>query len=170
MKLVLFSDVHGNDFMLERIMLFNPDADHFLSMGDSELTMDYLLDLDIIGVKGNYPRDPGVDYDHILMVNNKKILMTHGHKYGVQRGLNKLIKKAIEEEIDIVLFGHTHVAEVIKYNNIILLNPGSVYRSRGRNYPSYCIMNITDDGIVTFEFRESETNMVIELDEIKNNL
>lgn len=167
MKLVIFSDVHGRKTLLERIMRFNPDADNFLSLGDTEMTLDYLLDLDIIGVKGNYPRDPGLSYEHFMTFHGKKFMLTHGHKYGVQRSLAKLAKKAFKEDVDVVLYGHTHVAQALYCDKVLMLNPGSVYRPRNHLNPSYCIMYITKDGKITYEYRDSETNMVVEVEELR---
>lgn len=167
MKLVIFSDVHGQKLLLERILRFNPDADQFLSLGDSELTLDYLLDLDIIGVKGNYPRDPGLGYTHFLEFHGHKFMMTHGHKFGVQRGLKKLAQKAFLEDAKVVLYGHTHIAKATCINHVLFLNPGSLYRTRNKIQPSYCIMHVEKDGLIKYEFRDSETNMVLELDEFR---
>lgn len=170
MKLVIFSDVHGKKTLLERIMQFNPDADNFLSLGDTELTLDYLLDLDIIGVKGNYPRDPGLGYEHFMTFNGKKFMLTHGHKYKVQKGLKKLFLKAFNDDVDVVLYGHTHIAQATCINNILLLNPGSVYRPRNHLKPSYCIMYVDDKGEITYEYRDSETNMKVEVEELQEQI
>lgn len=167
MKLVIFSDVHGRKTLLERILQFNPDADHFLSLGDSELSMDYLLDLDIIGVKGNYPRDPGLGYEHYMEFHGQKFMLTHGHKFGVRGGLKKLALKAFKEEAKVVLYGHTHVAKATCINHVLFLNPGSVYRPRNKLQPSYCVMNIDKDGLIKYEFRDSATNMVLEVEEFR---
>ncbi len=161
MKVIVFSDVHGNQALLERIISFNPDADYFLSLGDSELSMDYLLDLDIIGVKGNYPRDAGVGYDHQITLNGLKILMTHGHKYGVQRSLKKLLKAGFDGDYDLILYGHTHIAKVDKVSNLTLINPGSVYRPRSKVNSSYLTLEINEDKTYTDTFKEAETNQLI---------
>ena len=68
MKIVVFSDAHGNKKAIERILDFNPDATHIISLGDSELRHNYLLDLNIIAVKGNYPLDGGIGYESILEI------------------------------------------------------------------------------------------------------
>jgi putative phosphoesterase len=162
MKVVVFSDVHGNRDLLERIISFNPDADYFLSLGDSELPLGYLQDLDIIAVKGNYPRDAGFGYDNDIVLNGKKILMTHGHKYGVHKSLKKLLKKGFKDEYDIILYGHTHVPRVDKADNLLLMNPGSVYKPRTTPIGSYLLLFIEKDGTMTYEYRESETNLLME--------
>ncbi len=162
MKLVAFSDAHGNREIVERIISFNPDADYFISLGDSELPLDYLLDLDIIPIKGNYPRDAGFVYERDFEVGGKKIFLTHGHKYGVHRDLRKLLKKAFQTDYDMVLFGHTHIAYQQKVGTVLLINPGSVTRARNQMKPSYVIINIVDNEI-QWTFKESETNRTIEL-------
>lgn len=162
MKIVVFSDVHGRKDLMERILSFNPDADYFISLGDSELSMDYLQQLDIIAIKGNYPRDPGFAYESELTLNGVKIFFTHGHKYAVQKSLKKLLKKGFENEYDIILYGHTHVPKVDKAGNLLLINPGSVTRQRSAVVTTYLVMNISNEGKVTYDFKDATTNVLVE--------
>ncbi len=161
MKVIVFSDAHGSRILIERILNFNPNADYFISLGDSELPLDFLMDLDIIAIKGNYPRDAGLDYDTILTIAGKKLYLTHGHKYGVHKSLMKLLKYVLSQDFDIVLYGHTHIARVDKINNMLIMNPGSIRNPRSKTPPSYLILNITEDSI-EYTFKEVETNMTIE--------
>ena len=161
MKVVVFSDAHGSKIIIERIISFNPNADYFISLGDSELPLDFLMDLDIIPIKGNYPRDAGIAYESVLEIENKKIFITHGHKYGVHRSLMKLLKHSLTNGYDITLYGHTHIAKVDKVNDLILLNPGSIKSPRTKVLPSYLILNITKDSI-DYIFKEAQTNITIE--------
>lgn len=161
MKVVVFSDAHGNKTIIERIMSFNPDADYVVSLGDSELSIDFLMDLDIIAIKGNYPRDAGFVFERTVVVGNKVLFLTHGHKYGVHKSLKKLLQHALQIECDIALYGHTHVARVDKVNKLLLINPGSIKNPRSKTVSSYLILNITDDS-VEYIFKEAETNITIE--------
>ncbi len=161
MKVIVFSDAHGSRVLVERIISFNPDADYFISLGDSELSLDFLLDLDIIPIKGNYPRDAGLAYDKILKIEGRKIYLTHGHKYGVQKSLMKLLKYVLGQDFDLVLYGHTHIARVDNINGMLIMNPGSIKSPRSKTAPSYLILNITKDEI-TYTFKEAETNITIE--------
>jgi len=163
MKVVVFSDVHGNRDILERIISFNPDAEYFISLGDSELPLSYLTDLDIIAIKGNYPRDAGFAYESEMKLNGVKIFITHGHKYGVHKGLKKILHKGFKGEYDLILYGHTHVARVDKADNLKLINPGSVYRPRSKEPASYLILNIEKDGTYEYVFKEAETNQLLEI-------
>ena len=161
MKVVVFSDAHGSKILIERIISFNPDADFIISLGDSELPINFLMDLDIIAIKGNYPRDGGFVFESSLKVGNKTLFLTHGHKFGVHKTLMKLLKHALKIECDIVLYGHTHVARVDKVNDLLLINPGSIKSPRSKTVPSYLILNITDE-TVEYIFKEAETNITIE--------
>jgi putative phosphoesterase len=161
MKIVVFSDIHGHKELVERIMLFNPDADYFISLGDTELKLNYLLDLDIIPIRGNYPRDPGLSYEHYMEVNGVKIMLVHGHKYRVNRGLQDLYEKAEEKDCDIALYGHTHILAYDKVNGVILANPGSAHRSRNELSPSYLIIDIEKNKQVQFHYHNVSTNTVM---------
>lgn len=161
MKIVAFSDAHGSKIIVERIMSFNPDADYIISLGDSELPLDLLMDLDILPIKGNYPRDAGFAYETELEVGKRKLFLTHGHKYGVHKSLKKLLHYGMQNDIDIILYGHTHIARADKVNNLYLFNPGSIKNPRSKIKPSYLILNITDDTI-EYTFKEAETNITIE--------
>jgi len=161
MKVVVFSDAHGSRILVERILSFNPDANYFISLGDSELPLDFLMDLDIIAIKGNYPRDAGFAYESKLEIEGKKLYLTHGHKYGVHKSLMKLLKYVLSQDFDIVLYGHTHIARADKVNNMLIMNPGSIKSPRSKTVPSYLIINITRDSI-DYVFKEAETNITIE--------
>lgn len=162
MKLVVFSDAHGNKDMVEKILIFNPDADYFISLGDSELQQEFLQENDVVMIKGNSSRDAGFVYERELTVSGVKIFLTHGHKFAVQRGLAKLGKLAINKEYNLVLFGHTHQAIKTTISNIWFVNPGSCSRPRNTLPPSYLVINIIE-GELTFTFKESYTNQEIEV-------
>ncbi|MFK5883955.1 MAG: metallophosphoesterase [Candidatus Izemoplasma sp.] len=157
MKIVVFSDAHGDKEAIERIIEWNKDADYYISLGDSALNHNFLLDLDIIAIKGNYPRDPGFVYERRFDIAGKCLFLTHGHKYKVNKGIDKLYYKALEEECDIMLYGHTHVPKSQMVGKVLFINPGAISKPRNGLPPTYVIIEIID-GIIDYEFREVETN------------
>lgn len=163
MKVVVVSDIHGNRTALQRIIDFNPDADYILSLGDSELPLIELQEKNITLVKGNYPFDAGFEYDKEIKIMDTNIYMTHGHRYGVRRGIERLYDKAVEHKSDIVLYGHTHIAKVDYKDGIYFVNPGSVHRSRNGLIESYLLIYIEDDNKFRYEFKEVRTNKNIGL-------
>ncbi|MBN2604914.1 MAG: YfcE family phosphodiesterase [Bacilli bacterium] len=160
MKLVVFSDAHGDRKVIERIIKFNMDADYFISLGDSELPHKYLLDLDVLAIKGNYPHDAGFVYEKMMDIEGKKVLLTHGHKQDVNNGLVTLCSYAMKQNADIVLYGHTHIARVDHVQEVTLINPGSISKPRADIVPSYLILKITKDS-VEYAFKEAYTNIDI---------
>ncbi len=162
MKLVVFSDAHGAQDIVQFILDVNTDADYFISLGDHELSQDYLLSNDIIPIKGNAARDAGFVFERELEVEGMKLLLTHGHKFAIHRGLNKIGKYAIQKGYDVVLFGHTHIVEVKKIGKLLFLNPGSCASPRNTLPPTYMILDI-DKEEITYTIKESFTNRTIEV-------
>lgn len=162
MKLVVFSDVHGEKAIINDILEANTDADYVLSLGDTEVDLDFLVHNDIVMIKGNSRNDAGFVFERELEVEGFKIFMVHGHKHGVNRGLDKLAKHAIEEHYDIVLYGHTHIIDQRKVGGIQFLNPGSCARPRNAFPPTYLILEI-DNQEIKWTFKDTITNSTIEV-------
>lgn len=161
MKIVVFSDAHGNKDAIKRVVGFNPNADFIVSLGDSEVSYNFLQEFDIIPIKGNYPFDAGFVYESELVVKGKRIFLTHGHKYKVGKGLAKLSNKTIIENYDIALYGHTHIAKFDTIGERYVINPGSIRSSRNKKAPSYLVIHLID-GEFSFTFKNSETNEDLE--------
>jgi len=160
MKLIVFSDAHGNKEAITTIIANNPVYDYIISLGDSELQDSFLQQFDIIAIKGNYPRDAGFLFHSELEVGGKKLFLTHGHKFGVHKSLVKLSNHAINNGYDLVLYGHTHIARYDKAGSCLLVNPGSIKSPRNALPPSFLIIEITD-GEFNFKFMDVNTNEVI---------
>lgn len=152
MKIGIISDSHGNIECIIKALEKIGEADLWLHCGDygkDALFIKKYTQKDVIAVQGNC--DSGIDYkiDEFIEIFGKKIWLTHGHRYKIKHSKNELLWWAKQYEIDIVIYGHTHIAENIDLNNIILFNPGSVSIPRHGN-PSCGLLEITDE-IVKFE-------------------
>ncbi len=76
--------------------------------------------------------------EELIPIAGHRMLLVHGHKYGVKGGLGALISHAAKENADLVLYGHTHVPrlDVLPIGTTIgdrrleremyLFNPGSI--------------------------------------------
>ena len=162
MKIVVFSDAHGNQAAIEHILYLNEDADYIISLGDAEVTEKFLVDHDIVMIKGNSSRDPGFVYESDLLVEGKKLFLTHGHKYKVGKGIDRLVKRVAHGEYDLALYGHTHVAAIDQIMKIDFINPGSCASPRNSLPPTYLIINI-QEGVMTYTFKEAIDNNTIEV-------
>lgn len=142
MKLLVFSDVHKNKARLLTILDKHNDVDLTISLGDSELKSEFLESRDIIAIKGNALFDPGFTNEHTIDIEGKRILLTHGHKYRVQNGIDKLYYKALEVQANIAFYGHTHIAAFDKVEGHLFINPGSVNNARSSTAESYMTIHI----------------------------
>lgn len=72
-----------------------------------------------------------------------KILITHGDKYHVKRGLLELYLRATELGCSLVFYGHTHFAQIDERDGVTLVCPGAVCSST-YGTPSYAYAVVHD--------------------------
>lgn len=127
MRILAISDSHGStDLIVEAVRTEHPDV--VLHMGDYALDASVLESISIPyrAVRGNCDRFSFDDDVIELTLENKKILMTHGHIYNVKLGYAALLNNAFCRGVDIVLFGHTHVPYCEEFDGLLAVNPGSL--------------------------------------------
>ena len=153
MRIFVFSDSHGNYWVLKKIVeRYRSQAAFFIHLGDLERDVESLRPLcpgvKILGVPGNcdmFSTSPSYD---LVTAEGRQILFTHGHRFHVKNGLDSLKSFARANGADVALYGHTHVSHTEYDDGLYLMNPGSVSASRnGGN--SFGIVDITPAGIVT---------------------
>ncbi len=155
MKILVFSDSHScPNRLLKAVNAHHGKCDLIIFLGDG------LRDLDLVSEK--YPQIPIIKVqgncdifasdtiltETVLDFDGIKILVTHGHKHGVKYGYGGIINYATEQEVDAVLFGHTHVPcdeiEYVQDKKICLFNPGSVASTS-----TYGVINISNGILIT---------------------
>ena len=146
MTLLVLSDSHGRpDLIEEAIRRVRPDGILFAGDGLRDLTRveipcplwavsgncDWLSAPLIINGSAFEPQT-----EELVTVEGIRILLTHGHKYGVKSGPTAAAYRALELGADILVYGHTHVP--VEYRlppaeggseerkPLILFNPGSI--------------------------------------------
>lgn len=146
MKIVLISDSHGNKMGIDKIFQ-SIKFDYLFFMGDGLSALGTYIYLDnVFAVSGNCDFFSSVDNERFVEPQDKKIFMTHGHKYGVKLNLNNLIKRGQELNADFVFYGHTHNQRVDKVGEMYTINPGSFSPKPDRQ--SYgLILTIEEDSI-----------------------
>lgn len=155
MKIGIISDSHGNNDGIIKAIKKIGQVDLWLHCGDygkDSLFIKKQTQNDVIAVQGNCDQCNDYKIDEFIDLFGKKIWLTHGHKYKIKQSKSELLWWAKQYEIDIVIFGHTHMAESTELDDIILFNPGSVSIPRHGN-ASCGILEITDE-IVKFEIIE----------------
>ena len=140
MKYMVISDIHGGIYELNKVLeLYSKEhCSKLLILGD---LFDYGFDLNredivsklnlmkdnIIAVSGNCDNNISdilfdMPYMNEVNLNNKNITLTHGHFYNKDY-LSNL-------DADIILTGHSHIANIEIINDKIFINPGSISKSR----------------------------------------
>lgn len=172
MKILVVSDSHLYNEMLKKITIYYKNkVDLMIHCGDSSLLKNDPILKDYLCVKGNHDDD-----DFPISIIKDNILITHGHKFGVYQGYQKLISLCKEKQIQICLHGHTHVPTHQIYEGIHFINPGSTMINRGSyGFGSFAVIDIQGDIDVHFYHHETfeKCDYIIEeglelLEEFKN--
>lgn len=152
-KLVLVSDTHGNSFGFEKVLEIEKNIDMILHMGDIEGQEDYyrlIANCPFHVVAGNNDYWSDLPGENIVLVEGHRILMTHGHAYGVYdlpTGVENLRKRARECNADIVTFGHIHRPVVVE-KDIKIFNPGSLtYPRQADKKCTYMVIYIAENEV-----------------------
>jgi len=151
MKLLVMSDSHENiDRMRYAAGQTKPDAilhlgDH---ISDAQKLSRQLPKTKVYMVKGNCDFRGKEENELFLTLGGVKILMVHGHTYGVKSGLAALIERSRLLGADIALYGHTHRAALNQENGLWLMCPGQMERHDADLLASYGIVTIEDGNIV----------------------
>ena len=175
-RVLVASDSHGNKEILSLILKqYGPTCNAFCFCGDGLGDIAYIYnkalnDTDfqnclpsvIAYVQGNcdpssYPLNNGEELIappfQTITVNNKGIMVVHGHREGVTYGFEKYGMKLqyCEDAVKPTtgLFGHTHIAEDVIDNNFKFINPGSCTSPRGGQPKSFAILTVENAFIDT---------------------
>lgn len=145
MRLGIISDTHGSLYFFEKAMEILEDCDRIIHAGDvlyhgprNDIPGGYdpkglsarMNDMKNIYIaRGNCdsPVDemviehPFQDPCLLLEFNDRKIFVTHGYT----ESKLAMIYRAKEAGADILIYGHTHIKEMSRDDEIMILNPGS---------------------------------------------
>ena len=129
MRALVVSDSHGraNDIM-DAVDIVQPDVVFHLGDGYKDLRGLGLMypDIEVYAVGGNCDFSVDAPSYRVVDIKGVRIFMTHGHVYKVKNGLGLLVNAAKRFDADIVLYGHTHIADVDYRDGMTLINPGSL--------------------------------------------
>lgn len=151
MRILVLSDTHGNmvETYLEKVKK-DGKFDMFIHCGDCCKDVPIISKAinmgKYINVSGNCDRANLANDIELVKIEGKNFLITHGHIFGVKRNLEEIKKYAENNNVDVVVFGHTHRAYSKYENGILYFNPGSSCLPTTGKY-SYGILTIEDGNI-----------------------
>lgn len=129
MEILVLSDSHGSLSNMERAVEQTcPNQIFHLGdcWGDGERLHRLFPDIPMEQVPGNCDFRPMESAEKLLCVREKRILLCHGHTYGVKQSLVTAGYAAEERDLDLFLFGHTHKPLVDRRGKTLFVNPGSI--------------------------------------------
>lgn len=151
MRIIVISDSHGRTGAIDKILSAQPDAKTVFFLGDNTRDIEdfeYLYpDKRFCVVSGNCDYNSFMPTTGVDTVEGVKIFYTHGHTLNVKYTTDYLLKAAKQNDCKIALFGHTHISKILYEDEVYLVNPGSVSRSRNGS-TSYAVIDITEKGIM----------------------
>lgn len=144
MQIGVISDTHGNRGAIIRAVKVVGPVDRWLHAGDHSWDGDVLQEISgclVTAVAGNCDGWPTALFDEFIQVEGKKIWLTHGHRYRAKERSHELLWWAKQHSVDVVVYGHSHVAVNEWEDNILIFNPGSPAFPRGAR-PSAGLLDI----------------------------
>ena len=154
MKLLVFSDSHGNVFPMREAVLRNRDADCILYLGDGLRDLEEIrreFPIPILAVRGNCDFGmEGYSEEESITLDGVRILLTHGHRYGVKGGTGAFLTYARAKGYHIALYGHTHLPHESYHGEgqpLYLMNPGSIGK-RERGIYSFGVITLQSQAVL----------------------
>lgn len=146
----LLSDSHGDEFALDQLLERMGYLDAICFMGDiARDAMHLQMRADampnrppLYAVRGNNDLSSILPDSRIAEFGGKRAYITHGHMCVSPLSL---AYRALQNECDIALFGHTHQVFYENVQGVLLINPGSAgnYVRGGR--ARGCVLEITGE-------------------------
>ncbi|MBR5123860.1 MAG: metallophosphoesterase family protein [Clostridia bacterium] len=148
MTYLILSDSHGHPDRIEEVIRrVRPDGILFAGDGLRDLTrVDFSCPLWAVTGNCDWLSVPLVANDTLLeprdedliILEGVRILLMHGHTYSVKGGLGSAVARAVQQEADLLIYGHTHLpvelhlrpddrrADFGVTKPLTLFNPGSL--------------------------------------------
>ena len=154
MKALIISDTHGKYMEFENLMKQVGPIDHLFHLGDignGETFIRSMAGCPVDIVAGNNDYFNQLEDELEVEWGGKKIFMSHGHRYLVNFGVDKIAWEGLSRGADIVMFGHTHMPYLEVGEEITILNPGSLtYPRQPDRKGTYMIMETDAAGKIHY--------------------
>lgn len=130
MKLLLFSDSHGNAKYLramQKRLLAEGQPDAILFAGDGAHDTALLsVACPVYSVRGNCDLTAIAPLEMVIPLGPWRIYLSHGHLHRVKQTLDLLASAARAGDARIAVYGHTHRQGLDLVNGVYCLNPGAL--------------------------------------------
>lgn len=130
-RLLVLSDTHGNVPLAVRAAEIVSTVDEIIHLGDhfdDALILEDILGRPLIKIPGNCDYEPRISRELTLTFAGITFFITHGDRYGVKSGLDRIRRRGIETGSSAIIFGHTHTPLIDQEGDILLINPGCLIK------------------------------------------
>ena len=144
-NIIVMSDSHGMLPSGHEFWQILDESDYIIHLGDGYREIETLKKVypeKLIYVLGNCDSSTGEPFK-IVEIEGIKLLLTHGHKFGVKNDLTELTFECKYQNVRYALYGHTHFAKADEIEGVTLINPGSIGYGR-----TYCYISIASSKLV----------------------
>ncbi|WP_026528506.1 YfcE family phosphodiesterase [Butyrivibrio sp. VCD2006] len=167
-KLLVISDSHGYPGFAKKAIEKEAPFDILVHCGDIQEPITSITGenppYEVKIVRGNCDYGNSLPLDEEFKAGFLSVWATHGNAYNVkyEENLKTLKEAAKSRHADLVLFGHSHYAEIVvdKEEKITLVNPGSIcYPQVTGDKATYAVITIKDDYDIIPEIKEIEDSL-----------
>lgn len=141
-KVIIISDTHSDTIekLPSGLVAKIKAADAVIHAGDAD-TVDFISELknvskEFYAVRGNCDWGSDLPGKIIFQINDKTIGLSHGTG-NYANVIDRLSYLFSDDNVDIIVFGHTHVPINESIEGIHFINPGSTSLNRGLRYGTY---------------------------------
>lgn len=156
MRIAIIGDTHlkkdSSQLELLADRIADADADLVVHAGDygDYQVLDYLRSrFNFVGVWGNTDDNlikASLNEKEIIDVNSFRIGIFHGH--GNEKTTQIRAYDAFEgDQVDAIVFGHSHQPSIFTKNKVLMLNPGSPTNKRKEQWFSYITLDVNCTGL-----------------------
>lgn len=158
MKIFVFADTHGDTDGIE-LVISKSKPDLIIHLGD--LVTDALKiqnkypNIEMIIIRGNADNDDSIAKEKNIYISGKNIYLTHGDQFNHGKGVTRsapeseIVAYAIQNNVDIVLYGHVHTPILSYERNVFAMNPGSSVFDRKRGFnPTFGLIELFENNII----------------------
>ena len=146
MRVGVISDTHG--YLDPRALRLLQGVDHILhagDIGDDRIIAELERMAAVTEVRWNVDREgPTSRYplEQTLELGGRRIFLTHELK-PPKRDADPVLERYLQSGIDVVVYGHSHIAYQQEWSNILFFNPGAAGKRRFRVVPSVGVLSLT---------------------------
>lgn len=160
MKVLIMSDTHRDVSNAITAIKNEGKIDMCLHLGDVEwdaAVLEEYLECPLYMVKGNNDFLGLCPEELEINIAGHKAFLTHGHRYLVNLGVERLMDEAASRGADIAIYGHTHKPIIWETDGMTVLCPGSIsYPRQNKRKKTYIVMEVDDDGVAHYTLKKIE--------------